>query len=309
MSEKTCKDAIDYFYKLSASKGREIIIYGGEPLLNRKICEKTIEIVRDRDEEASILLITNGSLIDEEIAKFLAKNKVKVSVSIDGPKEINDKFRKDKTGKGTFDRTLRNYKILKNYTKPAVSCTISAHNVKILPEVAEWIISELEPHAIGFNLPIVARDSPYHVDPELLAEKLLRAQEICRSHGVYEDRVDRKVVSWVKKQIYPTDCAGIGCQIVVAPDGSFGPCHGLIGTEYFSKEGIENKKFGEFASRHPFNMQECYSCEAVGICGGGCAYRAWLNYKTIWMPDEDHCIFAKRILEKMIWDAYARTKI
>lgn len=51
-------------------------------------------------------LQTNGILLDDDWAKFLAENKFLTGISLDGPKEFHDYYRKDKSGNGTFDRVI-----------------------------------------------------------------------------------------------------------------------------------------------------------------------------------------------------------
>ena len=79
---------------------------GGEPLLHPNI----FKIIEDLSEKNILVsLSTNGYLINDRTAKFLKKNNVKVSVSLEGPKEINDYIR----GKGHYDNAIRALKILK----------------------------------------------------------------------------------------------------------------------------------------------------------------------------------------------------
>jgi uncharacterized protein len=313
MNKETCKNAIDYFFEVSHPEGREIILYGGEPLLNWEICKLAVEYTKAKDNRTDVRVVTNGSLVDNEIAAFLARFGAKASVSIDGPEEINDSMRRDLNNRGTFEKALKGYNLLKdNGIDCGISCTISTHNINVLPEITEWICVKLQPTSLGFNIPIVSKESPLHIDSNLLAEKLIKCFEICKTYGIYEDRVGRKVINWVKKEIYPSDCAGIGCQVVITPDGKIGPCHAFIGTgKYFSEKWNieEDENFKEFTNRYPFNMQECYDCEALGICGGGCPYKAYLNYRSIWKLDEDHCTFAKRLLEHMIWESYEKINL
>ena len=50
---------------------------------------------------------TNGTLLDEAWAEFLAKEKFLVGISIDGPKKIHDRYRIDRAGRPTFDAVMR----------------------------------------------------------------------------------------------------------------------------------------------------------------------------------------------------------
>lgn len=313
MNKQISKKAIDYFFDISHPEKREVILYGGEPLLNWDVCKSVIEYSKAKDSQTDVRVVTNGSLLNEEVSNFLVKFGAKASVSIDGPREVNDLMRKDLKDRGTFEKAMKGYELLKKSgVDCGISCTVSTHNTNILPEITEWIATELQPTSLGFNIPIVSKNSILHVDPNFLAEKLIKCFEICKTYGIYEDRVGRKVINWVKKEIYPSDCAGIGCQIVITPDGKIGPCHAFTGMKkYFSEKWDVEKdeNFKEFANRYPFNMEECYNCETLGICGGGCPYRAYLNHDNIWSLDEDHCTFAKRLLNQMVWEVYEKTNL
>lgn len=83
-----------------------ITFFGGEPLMNpdviEYICEKTYQ------KGMMYLLQTNGTLLDDSILQLLTKYKIDVTVSLDGPKEINDFNRVRQDGKGTYEEILKN---------------------------------------------------------------------------------------------------------------------------------------------------------------------------------------------------------
>lgn len=88
MDSKTIKNSIDYFVKNSnREKERVIIIYGGEPLLEKQKVNQIIDYCTGfyKDEKINISLVTNGSLIDENIARYVSEKNLAVSVSLDGP--------------------------------------------------------------------------------------------------------------------------------------------------------------------------------------------------------------------------------
>ena len=58
---------------------------------------------------------TNGLLIDEAWAGFLAKNHFLVGLSLDGPRKMHDAARLDTQGKGTFERLMQTVSTLKQY--------------------------------------------------------------------------------------------------------------------------------------------------------------------------------------------------
>jgi uncharacterized protein len=82
-------------------------VFGGETLLNFKVVKSTIEYARTKAAEMGkyidFSMTTNATMLTSEIISFLAENNVGVTVSIDGPKEANDRFRVFHNGKGSYD--------------------------------------------------------------------------------------------------------------------------------------------------------------------------------------------------------------
>jgi uncharacterized protein len=84
---------------------------GGEPtLMGLDFYKKVIELQRRYGrpgQQVSNALQTNGILLDDEWCRFLRENKFLVGLSIDGPKELHDHYRRDLGGNGSFDRVVR----------------------------------------------------------------------------------------------------------------------------------------------------------------------------------------------------------
>ncbi len=92
--------------------------HGGEPLvLGLDFYRKAIEFQQKYCGEKVVYntLQTNGTLISAEFAQFFADNNFLIGISIDGPQDIHDKFRKDKGGAPTFDRVMRGIDYLYRY--------------------------------------------------------------------------------------------------------------------------------------------------------------------------------------------------
>ena len=89
--------------------------HGGEPLvLGLDFYKKAVELERKYADGKKIhnTLQTNGTLINYDTADFFRDNNFLIGVSIDGPKDIHDKFRKDKGGFPTFDKVIKGIGIL-----------------------------------------------------------------------------------------------------------------------------------------------------------------------------------------------------
>ena len=103
---------------------------------------------------------TNGVLLDDEWAEFLAENDYLVGLSIDGPRELHDAFRHDKGGNPVFDRVLAAARLLQaHHVEFNVMCTINAVNAAHPLEVYRFFRDELGARFIQF-IPIVEVEAP-----------------------------------------------------------------------------------------------------------------------------------------------------
>jgi uncharacterized protein len=127
MSDETAFRAIDFFLaRTSNSKRIAIGFYGGEPLFNFKLIKKIVQKVKceygDLEDKIFYSLTTNGLLLKSEIMDFLVENKFSITVSLDGPKSIHDKWRITEQKTPSFDLIMENIRKLKeknlyNYQK------------------------------------------------------------------------------------------------------------------------------------------------------------------------------------------------
>ena len=108
MSEETARASVDFMLQESgAGTVARLTFFGGETLLNFPVLQKTIPYARARGAElgkrVEFSLTTNGTLLRPEIIEFLAENDVGVTISIDGPREMQDTFRVFHDGRGSYD--------------------------------------------------------------------------------------------------------------------------------------------------------------------------------------------------------------
>lgn len=105
MSQQTIDRAIATFLDIYP-RVRSIVFFGGEPLLDFETLRRTVERHgrRLRHAGGSFGVITNGTLITESNARFLAEAGVRVTVSCDGPPSVNDRQRVTSIGQGTSQR-------------------------------------------------------------------------------------------------------------------------------------------------------------------------------------------------------------
>jgi len=316
MDPETASWAIDKFSEWSASQFvRSIIFCGGEPLLNRSAFYTALDRIDYHIEQGTLSndlklqLITNGSLVDEELVCVAKKHNLKVSVSIDGKPEYHNASRLSRHGKDTHEGAIRGFRMLQaGGITVGVSMTITQKHIGHLLENVQWMIDELGIKSIGFNtLMDIDRHSPVLIEyAEAVNREMIDCFEVLRKVGVYEDRLMRKVESFVEGTPYPHDCSGCGHQIVISPTRSVGVCHGYAGwRKYFVSPDsdfvpTEHPYWKEWVQRSPINLPQCFGCEAIGICGGGCPCSADIRNGSIWAVNETFCLHAKTVLRWML---------
>jgi uncharacterized protein len=319
MDVETVRRAIDLFANI-VERDRvgepQIILYGGEPLLNMEAIEFALEYASTKVPNCRFTLNTNGTVMDDGIATLLRDYNVEVGLSIDGPQEIHDKFRVDRGGRGTFSLAIDGYRKLQEYgVDVGISCTITPANVNHLVRVTRWFIEELNSRSLGFNLMIGDIGNQEIADKysKDAAQAIVECFEVAREAGVHEDRMMRRVSSLSDGEVSLHDCGGCGQQIVVTPDGQVGLCQAFMNTgqNFFPLDAIDDpgnhELWVQWRRRSPFNIPECLNCEALGMCGGGCPYNSLIRHGDIMSPDLVHCAHAKEALRFLLTDLWRIT--
>lgn len=324
MSIDTAKETIDmYFANLRPTKfHKTIVFYGGEPLLMFPLLKQIIGYINDSysDELAKykigLLLISNGTKITNEVADYLAKHpEITICISLDGCKETNDQKRIYADGKGTYQDITAGLEYLHSAGRKDIniSATIDEHNVDRLDDLLT-LHGKYQFQTVNFNLLLDTAERT--VDPsytEHATKRMLEYFEKARGIGLYEDRIMRKVRAIIRGVLHPFDCRATGAQLAISPDGSLGICHEGVGCKNFffgkvSRDFVfaDDPLVQEWSRRSPLTMQQCFNCPSIGLCGGGCAYSAFLRHGTIWAIDDKFCKHSLAVLEWLIWDVYSR---
>jgi len=136
---------------------------GGEPtLMGLDFFKHSVELQRKYSRPGVRIentFQTNGLLLDEEWCRFFHENNFLIGLSIDGPRELHDTYRKDKGGHGTFDRVVEAVRLLqKHQVEFNILCTVNRKNADYPLEVYRFFRDELGAHYIQL-IPIVERDN------------------------------------------------------------------------------------------------------------------------------------------------------
>lgn len=330
MNKETAFRAIEKFANLRKAYGNDQILtvinlYGGEPLLNKEIVYFSVKKIRamiiseEFPKNTQVVLTTNGSLVTDKLAKFLAQNDVSVGLSIDGPIELNDKYRLSKNKKSAFELAHNGYKILKsNKVGVGISFTITPEVLNNQERVIDFLINDLDvKDGMGFNIlhynSEILPDKAYYIE---VSKFILKVFEKFRKLGIYEDRIIRKVKCFSERSPLYADCGIIGNQIVVSPDGKIGICQDFIKPrDYFNGtvfddnyDPVKEKLYNGWEYRSPLFTKECQNCDAIAICGGGCPASVEIETGNRWNIDERFCPHSRITLNWLVWDTYFNLK-
>ncbi len=137
---------------------------GGEPtLMKLEFFERAVELVekyRRPGQTVQQTFQTNGLLLDDAWCAFFKKHNFLVGLSVDGPRELHDAYRRDRKGQGTFDLVMRGWGFLRKHgVEFNILCTVNAANEKHGRRVYRFFRDELRAKWMQF-IPIVERATP-----------------------------------------------------------------------------------------------------------------------------------------------------
>jgi uncharacterized protein len=161
MSDETLDSYIRQLLESHETPEVTVAWQGGEPTLMRidffRRALEAIERHRRPGQVVTQTFQTNGLLIDDAWAAFLAENDILVGLSVDGPKDIHDTYRKDRRGQGTFDLVMRGLDRLKAHgVRFNILCTVNAANQHRGREVYRFFRDTLGADWMQF-IPIIER--------------------------------------------------------------------------------------------------------------------------------------------------------
>ncbi|MBO5305292.1 MAG: thioether cross-link-forming SCIFF peptide maturase, partial [Clostridia bacterium] len=315
MSLETGKRALDFLIENSGTRHNlEVDFFGGEPLMNFDVVKELVAYAREREKETGknfrFTLTTNGVLIDDDVIDFANRECSNVVLSLDGRKEIHDRYRVDYAGNGSFDKIVPKFQKLvkarggKNYYMRG---TFTHANPDFLKDIATMLdlgFRELsmEPVVCSPDSPsaLTAKDIEIVKDQyEKLAELMLREHKKGTPFTFYHYMIDLTGGPCIYKRI--SGCGSGTEYMAVTPWGDLYPCHQFVGDEKFKLgniwDGVTNTACQcDFKACNVYARPECANCWAKLYCSGGCAANAYHATGSILGIYEPGCeLFRKRM--------------
>jgi uncharacterized protein len=234
-------------------------------------------------------LQTNGTLLDAEWGRFLAEEGFSVGLSLDGPRDLHDRYRRTRGGKSAFDGTMRGYEVLRRSGVPTdILCVVGAHNVRHPAEVYGFF-REIGAAFVTF-LPLVERrpEAPRGVSPASVPSEAW-GDFLC---PVFDEWVERDI-GGIKVQIFEEaartafgqehslcvfrpECGDVP---VLERNGDFYACDHFVDAAH-RVGNIRETPLAELLE-HPAQRafgraklerlpRVCRACEVLAMCNGEC---------------------------------------
>ena len=309
------KRALDFLVENSGNhKNLDVDFFGGEPLMNWEVVKALVAYGRELEQKHGknirFTLTTNGVLLDDEVTEFCNKEIHNVVLSLDGRKDVHDRFRVDHAGGGSYDKILPKFQdfVQKRGDKSYyVRGTYTHHNTDFLKDIlhmADLGFTELsmEPVVCDPSDPcaLTEADLPVLFDQyENLALEMIKRKKAGKGFTFYHYMISLTGGPCIYKRV--SGCGSGTEYLAVTPWGELYPCHQFVGDTRYSMgniyDGVTNTALrDEFASCNCYTRPDCKNCWAKLYCAGGCAANACHATGSLAGVYEYGCkLFKKRI--------------
>jgi uncharacterized protein len=240
------------------------------------------------EQTVSNSLQTNGILIDDEWAAFMAEHNFLAGISLDGPQKYHDVYRRDRAGKGTFDRVMSGIEACKrNFAEYNILVLLNNINVEHPDELFDFFTG-MGVHYLQF-VPCVERSvndthtaSPFSITPQQYGRFLCRFFDRWMEYGVTKlsVRLFDSLLN-VTCGLPPSECTfarQCADYIVIEHNGDVFCCDFYVGdptrlgnimdTPIEQLAGSAVKR--EFARCKADINNKCLVCRYLDVCRGGC---------------------------------------
>lgn len=270
---------------------------GGEPLLEIDLMDEVVDYFRYKAFELDhpwavnhmISISSNGLLyFDERVQRFLDKNRnrVSLSITIDGDKKLHDACRRDLAGNGTYDRVVKSIKhAVENGFTSTTKVTFAPENVQYacdaLLHIFELGITDIKANPVYEEGWEIEHAQTYYRElvkfADIMIERKLYETHACSLFDRALGRPATSNMNW---------CGGNGLMLAIGPDGRFYPCLRYLEFALVNdrrpivignvEDGIDEhnedlEKLSKITLRSQ-STEECINCPVSQGCGWCTAY-------------------------------------
>ena len=310
MSREVAEQAVDLLINNAQPGSRlNLAFLGGEPLANRALLQETTRraagMAAARGVTLGFSITTNGTLLTEADADFFEEFGFAVTVSLDGSREVHDAQRAFKTGRGTFDRIVRNLTPMferQRRMQVTARVTVTPRNMMLRRTLDEFV--EMGFHTVGFSPMLASPNGQGELERHdlevMLGEMIDCGREFERRTVAAEPYPFANMLNALREiergTHRPYPCGAGAGYFGVSAEGDLAACHRFVGDEEGAMGSLTTgvnitRRSDWLRDRHVHRQEPCQRCWARYLCGGGCHHevirrgrpacdyiRGWLHY-------------------------------
>ena len=300
MSFEVGKKALDFLIANSGSRRNlEVDFFGGEPLMNWQVVKDLVAYGREQEKihnkHFRFTVTTNGVLLNDEIQEFINKEMDNVVMSLDGRKEVNDRMRPFRNGKGSYDLIVPKFQKLadsRNQERYYIRGTFTRNNLDFSEDVKHF--AELGFKQMSIEPVVGDASDPYAIREEdlpkifeeydKLAQFVIEKERKGEGFNFFHFMIDLEGGPCVAKRL--SGCGSGTEYLAVTPWGDLYPCHQFVGQDEFLMgnvwDGVVKTDIrDEFKLCNIYAKDKCTNCFAKFYCSGGCAANSWNFHHSI----------------------------
>ncbi len=309
MTDETARKSIDLLFRESGEvEVVHVSFFGGETLMNYPVLRRAVPYAKAQAEahgkRVEFNLTTNATLLTTKMIEFLAEEDISVTVSIDGPRDMQNRFRVFHDGSGSYDVMLPRVRELlqRHRSRPIGARVTLTSQVNDILGIYQHLTEEIGFQEVGFA-PVTTSPGRDHAlngsgfdqmvtQFKALADEFLRAALAGQHHGFSNVSETLGEIHKGVSKAYPCG-AGLGL-IGVATGGDIALCHRFAGSDEHNlgsvTEGLDREAQQTFLERnHIAHKTDCHTCWARPLCSGGCYHEAHTRYGTTTHPNLHYC--------------------
>lgn len=297
-----------FFDQLGDTRSVSLTFFGGEPLMNMDVVYAAHAYAKQRAAEEGrkigFGLTTNGTLLTKELVDWFDREGFTITVSIDGPPDVNDRLRPIQDGTKSYDVIMS--KVHESGVRASARVTLTKKCLDVARIVRHLVGAGFKDVGVS---PVATGNGKFDLDgpdlERLLAELHLLSDDFvewAKQGKIFPFSNIRTVVEQIAAgDARPVPC-GAGTKLVAADNkGDLYACHRLVGQEQFKMGHVDTGIDPALRSQildgmHPRSRAPCESCWARYLCGGGCHHIAWLHSSSgaaPWTISNDFCDFLR----------------
>jgi mycofactocin radical SAM maturase len=302
--ELSTEAAVQVIDQMAARKVFQFNIGGGEPFMRPDF----LDLMDHAHAKGMVTCIsTNGTLIDEEIARRLDHPLVYIQVSLDGATEqANDAIR----GRGSYKRVLNALEHLRNRDiEVSINCVLTRRSFPELDNLvglsarygAKLRVSRFRPSGRGKQ-----SWAELNVEREQMAEF---SQWLARHLAVSTGDSFFSVTTEERRSLGLNMCGACKLTCCLSPQGEIYPCAFLQEPEFCAGK-LPEEDFGTiwetspvFDSFRQLEIKSCESCQRFDMCHGGCPAIAYHTQRKLGLPDPGclaNCVTMKAVMRDAV---------